>query len=124
MKARTVAQLHQGPDALRRTGRNMLISLIVCTKNRAASLVRCLSHVRALRMDPADWELVIVDNASTDETAQVVAHFASSVDFRVVALHDRGRGTGVAKNTAIAHSSGSVLAFTDDDCLVTPELLQ
>src|SRR5258708_39121721 len=57
------------------SGEAVLISLIISTRNRAAQLSRCLHHVGLIRTD-TPWELVVVDNGSTDGTADGLGEFA------------------------------------------------
>ncbi|HPU14858.1 MAG TPA: glycosyltransferase, partial [Polymorphobacter sp.] len=63
----------------------MTVSLIVCTRNRAAALGACLSAIAAIRTAAA-WELVVVDNGSTDGTRAVIDALAAQVAFPVRAV--------------------------------------
>ncbi|MCV4802596.1 glycosyltransferase, partial [Escherichia coli] len=53
-----------------------VVSLIICTKNRGQQLRACLDRVTRLKA-PFRWELILVDNGSTDDTAQVMREFLS-----------------------------------------------
>ncbi len=99
------------------------ISLVVCTRNRAAQLGACLRAVAELRYDGA-WEFVVVDNGSTDETAQVVADFAASAALTVHYVLQPVKGLSNARNAGLARARGRIVTFTDDDCYVAPDLLQ
>jgi glycosyltransferase involved in cell wall biosynthesis len=101
----------------------MRISLIVCTRNRADQLRRCLDHLAALDY-PHDWELVIVDNGSTDATTKIAAKFAGEAHFPVVCGSEPRAGLSNARNRGIALSRGEILLFTDDDCYVATDLLR
>jgi glycosyltransferase involved in cell wall biosynthesis len=101
-----------------------LVSLIVCTKNRAASLATCLSHIARLSA-PFAWELIVVDNQSTDTTAALVGTFMRAhpqINARLA--HSDQVGNGAGRNHGIRLSRGSLLAFTDDDCYVDPQYLK
>jgi glycosyltransferase involved in cell wall biosynthesis len=100
----------------------MLISLVICTRNRAVSLQRCFDYVRQLQ-SPGAWELVVVDNGSTDETPRLIKEFAASVSFPVLAVTEPRPGLGHARNAGIAQASGDIVAFTDDDCYVDAAFL-
>jgi glycosyltransferase involved in cell wall biosynthesis len=100
----------------------MLISLIVCTRNRCASLRTCLEYIERLE-SPGDWELVIVDNGSTDGTSDLLKNFSKKASFPVVVLQESKSGLGRARNAGIAQARGEILAFTDDDCYVSPDYL-
>jgi glycosyltransferase involved in cell wall biosynthesis len=90
--------------------------MIVCTRNRASRLPRFLSAVGGLEPVPFGWELLIVDHASTDDTARIIQKFAASATFPIRPLHAAAGALSHAKNQAIAASRGEILAFTDDDC--------
>jgi glycosyltransferase involved in cell wall biosynthesis len=87
------------------------VSVVIPTYNRAASLERCL---RAL---PEDVEVVIVDDGSTDSTGSVPARVRHP---RLRYLRKENGGPASARNLGIRNSSGSLVAFTDDDCLPSP----
>jgi glycosyltransferase involved in cell wall biosynthesis len=101
----------------------MDISLIICTRNRHQQLARCLEAVRRITFE-RPWELIIVDNGSTDETAAVVRDFIkTAADVRVIYLFEPTLGKSHGLNTAIETSSAQILAFTDDDCYPAPDFL-
>jgi len=85
------------------------ISVIIPTYNRAHYLVEAIESV--LGQTYGNHEIIVVDDGSTDPTNDVVAAFGD----RVVLLRQENRGTGAARNTGIARSSGEFLAFLDDD---------
>lgn len=94
------------------------VSLLICTRNRAGSLRETLRSIAATEV-PASYrvELLVVDNGSTDQTAEVVEAEAPS------ALHPRRvveptPGLSRARNAGIAAARGDVLLFTDDDVQV------
>ena len=108
-----------GPDT---THEDVAASVVVCTRNRAAPLGRCLAALAALRAPPAGrLEILVVDNASTDGTAAVVAAFVARQPARFRYLHEARRGKSHALNTGIAQARGGIVLMTDDDCLVTPD---
>lgn len=91
-------------------------SLIICTKDRAPSLAWTLRSINPTDMLGADAELVIVNNASSDETQLVAQTHARGADYPVQIVSEPTPGLGRARNTGIAAAHGSVLVFTDDDC--------
>jgi hypothetical protein len=93
----------------------LALSVVLATRNRARSLEAALARMRALSPG-LDWELIVVDNGSSDDTAQVLARTASE---RLRALHEPLPGKGRALNRGIAAARGELLAFSDDD--VEPE---
>jgi glycosyltransferase involved in cell wall biosynthesis len=100
----------------------MLVSLIICTRNRAQSLRACLGYVRELQ-SPGDWELVVVDNGSSDGTPALLKDYAATAPFPVVLVHELTPGLGRARNAGLAQATGSIVAFTDDDCYVSVDFL-
>jgi glycosyltransferase involved in cell wall biosynthesis len=91
----------------------MDVSVIVPTFNRAASLNGLLDALRHQTGDVA-FEVLIVDNRSSDETWQAVRRHAD-VDDRVRYLFERRRGPSSARNCGIAAAAAPILAFIDDD---------
>lgn len=88
-----------------------LVSVILPTHNRAALLDRAIGSV--LAQTYRDFEIVVVDDASTDDTQQVIEGFA---DPRLRYIrHDRNRGAPAARNTGIAAARGDLIAFQDSD---------
>lgn len=100
----------------------MDLSLIICTRDRCHKLARCLEAVRHIHCD-RPWELIIVDNGSTDETASVVREFIETVKFPTIYLFEDTPGKSTGLNTAIDSANGRILAFTDDDCYPEPDFL-
>jgi len=92
-----------------------LISLVVCTRNRAPTLPDCLAALSRLTSD-ITFEIVIVDNGSTDNTAKILANFAVTAPTTVVLIREPRAGVSRAKNAGIRAARGDVIAFTDDDC--------
>ena len=105
-------------EALQSTSR-IDASVIVCTYNRSASLKRTLQSLQAQAVgDGVDWEVLIVDNNSKDDTRSVVEDFGATFS-RVRYCYEPTQGLSFARNHGIAQARGNILLFTDDD--VTPE---
>jgi glycosyltransferase involved in cell wall biosynthesis len=99
------------------------VSLIVCTRDRATRLPDFLARIRLLESPRCDWELILVDHASTDGTPDLIEAFATGAPFRVQHLRSMARALSGAKNEALARARGDILAFTDDDCYPRPDFL-
>jgi glucosyl-dolichyl phosphate glucuronosyltransferase len=95
------------------------ISVVLATYNRAASLRATLESF-ASSVFPADltYELLIVDNNSTDSTRAVIEKFVADAEFPVRYIFEKKQGRSAALNTGIAEAKGEVIAFTDDDVLL------
>jgi len=102
------------------TGHRPTASVIVCTRNRAALLEGCLESLLA-QVPSVEWQVIVVDNASTDETPTVVDRCRARGDGVRVDYVVEGRlGLSHARNRGIAVAEGSYLLLTDDDVLVEP----
>ncbi|HUF28157.1 MAG TPA: glycosyltransferase [Gemmatimonadaceae bacterium] len=100
----------------------MLVSVVVCTSNRAAVLRRALEHLRRLAIPPElAWELLIVDNNGADDTEHVVANVAAALPVRMV--REPRPGLSHARNRAIDEAGGDYVIWIDDDVLVEPQWL-
>ncbi len=101
-----------------------MISVIVCTYNRCQQLEKALESIVASEMpDSVEWEVLVVDNNSTDQTSEVVKKFSKKYPKRVRYLIETQQGKSFALNQAIRQSRGDILAFTDDDVTVEPAWL-
>ncbi len=99
-----------------------LITVAICTWNRSALLRATLERMTELAV-PAGvtWELLVVDNNSTDDTRNVVAAFESRLPIRC--LFEPTPGKSNACNLAVRESRGEYILWTDDDVLVAPDWL-
>jgi glycosyltransferase involved in cell wall biosynthesis len=98
----------------------MQLSLVICTRNRATQLAESLRSLTRLQY-PALWELVIVDNGSTDETQDVIRSYKECLPLRT-AVEPRA-GSGRARNRGWYMAKGALVAFTDDDCYPAADYL-
>ncbi len=98
------------------------VSVVTPTFNRCASLARLLDGL-ARQTYPADrFELVVIDDGSTDETLALLRGRQTRFPLRVV--QQAHRGPAAARNLGVEHASGDVVLFLDDDVLPAPELIE
>ena len=91
------------------------VSVVVCTHDRPEQLATCLRSLQALSHPP--HEILVVDNApSSDATRQLISQLSG-----VRYILEPRPGLSVARNTGIRHSTGDIIAFTDDDVMVHPD---
>ena len=97
----------------------MRISIVVCVYDRADELRRCASSLLASEHD--DYEIVVVDDGSTDASADVARELATASD-GVLRLVQNPRNLGVsgARNAGIRAARGDLILFVDSDCVVEP----
>lgn len=100
------------------------ISVVLCTYNRCDMLAKALESVASSRLPSAvEWEVVVVDNNSSDDTRDVAEEFCLRFPGRFRYVFEARQGKSYALNAGIQVSNGQVLAFMDDDVSVGPEWL-
>jgi glucosyl-dolichyl phosphate glucuronosyltransferase len=101
----------------------MRISIVIATYNRAPLLQNALEHLRHQQYEPGD-EIVVVDNGSTDATADVITRAADGLPVPLVHLREPAQGKTPALIAGLAAARGDVLALTDDDVLVGTDWIE
>ncbi|MCU0527145.1 MAG: glycosyltransferase family 2 protein [Elainella sp. Prado103] len=96
------------------------ISAIICTHNRSAYLGAAIDSLLTQEFD-GEYEVIVVDNASTDQTPNVIAARLNHPRFRSV--YEPVTGLSVARNTGANLARGEVLAYLDDDAVASPQWL-
>jgi glycosyltransferase involved in cell wall biosynthesis len=91
-------------------------SVVVCTYNGGRTLDQCLRSLLAL--DYPDYEVIIVDDGSTDDTPTILDRFPG-----VHVIRQENRGLSSARNVGLQAATGSVVAYTDSDCFADPDWL-
>jgi glycosyltransferase involved in cell wall biosynthesis len=86
------------------------VSVVVASYNGASTLKTCLQSLETLNYP--DFEVVLVDDGSTDPTPEIAALFPKVRNIR----HETNRGLSAARNTGIYAANGEIIAFTDSDC--------
>jgi glucosyl-dolichyl phosphate glucuronosyltransferase len=103
----------------------MKITVILCTYNRSQSLANTLESVAHSTVpESAEWEVLVVDNNSSDQTRTVVGEFCHRYPSRFRYLFEPLPGKSNALNSGIREARGDILVFTDDDVTVDPMWLQ
>lgn len=98
------------------------VSIIVPTRNRVSKLARCLEHISAIRSD-TPWELIVVDNGSTDETLRFLDDFARGSPMPMRAVEEPAAGGMRSRNAGAEAARGETLIFVDDDCYPRPDIV-
>ena len=103
----------------------MNITVILCTYNRCQSLAKALDSLAGSILSEAiEWEVLVVDNNSSDQTEAVVEDFSRRYPGRFRYLFEPRQGKSYALNVGIREALGNILAFVDDDVTVEPMWLQ
>lgn len=97
----------------------MKISVLITTRNRRSDLYFCLRSLILCR--PSPYEIIVVDNASSDKTEQMIKTIFSN---KVKYFREERRGIPYGRNSSIYHASGDILAFVDDDCIVNQRWIE
>ena len=94
------------------------VSVVIPTYNRVEGVLQSVASVLSQTADPRTYELIIVDNNSTDGTASVVAELVKREGGRVRGVIETKQGVSFARNRGIEEARGDVIAFFDDDVRV------
>jgi glycosyltransferase involved in cell wall biosynthesis len=115
--------LQQGTIIIVKT--SVQITVIVCTYNRANSLGKTLTSLVAQTLPGSlEWEIIVVDNNSNDETPQIVESFQRKYPARFRYLLEKTQGVSSARNAGIRDARGDIVAFIDDDETAAPGWLE
>ena len=95
------------------------ISVVIPTFNRNDKLLECLGSLEVQSYPHTDFEVIVVDDGSSDGTQAMVESFAARSQMRVCCLQQAHAGPSAARNAGAAKAAGAIIAFTEDD--VVPE---
>ena len=96
------------------------VSVIVPVYNAERTIAECIDSLLKLNYPKENLELILVNNASTDRTADVLNHYGREIEI----LYEEKRGPAAARNKGLLNARGDVVAFTDSDCTVDKDWLQ
>ena len=91
-------------------------SVVVCSYNGARTLEECLESL--MRLNYPDYEVILVDDGSTDATPQIAERYPL-----VRCIRQENRGLSVARNVGMEAARGEIVAYTDDDCVADEDWL-
>jgi len=100
---------------------SLVATVVVATSNRAALLPKLFAGLTAQVVDAGPFDVVVVNDASSDNTAEVLDDLVASAPFPVTVVHLTSKsGPAHARNEGIAKATAPIVAFTDDDCAPQP----
>lgn len=101
------------------------LSVVICTYNRCESLkVTLESLLRQETSESFDYEIIVVDNNSTDQTKSTVESFRDKFNGRLRYVFEKQQGLSFARNRGVSEGSGEIVVFTDDDCIASKDWIQ
>lgn len=99
-----------------------MFSLVIPTRNRAEILVQVLSYLESLAYPRSKFEVLVVNDGSTDDTRRMLEIL--EVGYRLRVFHQEPQGTSAARNLAIKEAYGTHVLFIDDDVFPCVDLLE
>ena len=102
---------------MQKSTKNPLVSVIIPTYNRGWAIAEAIDSV--LEQDFRDYELIVVDDGSTDNTSQILQSYGNDI----TVIYQSNQGVSAARNSGIAASAGQLIAFLDSDDLWLPRKL-
>lgn len=98
------------------------VSVVICTHNRASLLPMALQSLVDQRMPAEQFEVIFVDNRSTDDTRAVAERYAGALNLRY--FYEEQLGLAFARNTGWRNAKAAVIAYLDDDAAACPGWLE
>jgi GT2 family glycosyltransferase len=105
-------------------GARLDASVVIATRDRASRLEAALASLRAQTLGTDRFEVIVVDDGSTDATPAVLAAEAARGTLRLQTIRGTGGGPGLARNMGWRSAKAPLIAFTDDDCVAAPGWLE
>jgi len=102
-----------------------LLSIVICTHNRRDLLEKAINSLLTQTIAPDGFEIIVVDNDSSDGTANVVNDLQTKAgEYSQQYILEPKRGSGVARHTGVLAARGQWIGFMDDDACASPTWLE
>ena len=101
-----------------------LLTVVVATYNRADVIPRTLRRLAEQTLDPSQYEVIVVDDGSPDDTENVVKGLKQNVPYKLTYLRHQNRGPGYTENRGIRTARAPIVCLIADDILLTPKALE
>lgn len=104
---------------------NPLITVAICTYNRQAYIISCLQHLAQQSLPLQQYEVILIDNCSTDDTASLVKNYLQQnpgLPFRYV--FEQNKGLSYARERGVAEAKADIVLYIDDDAEANENLLK
>lgn len=102
----------------------LLVSIVICTHNRCGLLSKTIRNLLAQYFPPRAYEIIVIDNASRDQTRSIVESYATTQEVAIKYFYEPALGVSFARNSGLELARGIFVAYLDDDLLVAPGWLQ
>ncbi len=102
----------------------MKISVIIAAYNRKDELQELLKSLGIQTLPPSQFEVIIVDDGSTDGTIRFIQNASYQFRFRIKYFFQQNKGPGKARNLGMERSTGDILLFIDSDCMLPEDYLR
>jgi glycosyltransferase involved in cell wall biosynthesis len=103
---------------------SLFISIIIPTCNRCKELEELLESLSVQTYPEARFEIVLVDDGSTDETRSLADHFLEARGLPIRYFYQQNQGPGPSRNLGMQKARGDVFVFIDSDCIAPPDWLE
>ena len=100
------------------------LSIIIPCYNSAKTIIRCLDSIYSLPLPESDFEVIAVNDGSTDETQNLLEEYARHHTQLTVIRHLVNRNLGAARNTGLSAARGRAIAFVDSDDEIMPPIVK
>lgn len=102
----------------------MKATVAICTHNRGIDLKEAIDSCIRQDFDPGEFEILVIDNRSTDNTKEIVLGYQESLEPRIHYVLEENLGLSYARNRAIREAKGDYILFIDDDAVASETLIQ
>lgn len=102
----------------------MLVSFIIPSYNSAHTVKRCLDSIYALSLKPEEFEVIFIDDCSTDNTCDIVAEYQSRNSNITLLKQAKNNRQGAARNRGVSVAKGEYICFVDSDDAVTEGIVE
>jgi glycosyltransferase involved in cell wall biosynthesis len=104
--------------------KDLALSVVLATYNRAETIRETLRHLAEQELDPANYEVIVVDDGSPDHTRQVVEEWQARAPFQLRYLHHSNHGAGYTQNRGLAAAEAPIVLLVADDIFMFPQALK
>lgn len=102
----------------------MLVSFIIPSYNSAHTVKRCLDSIYALSLKPEEFEIIFIDDCSTDNTCEIVSVYQTQHDNITLLKQPKNNRQGAARNRGVSVAKGEYICFVDSDDAVTEGIVE